>query len=145
MNLEMMGMAKETEDFKAFMKRREVISTDYINGKPDGLLALSAKHGEATFFPPSGDRIHGASHVNAANEKGAHAFGEGSTGNFEILQSASSGDLGFWTGIQHAEVMMKGQDKPVSMQLRTTEVFRRENGDWKLVHRHADMPGSEKS
>ena len=138
-------MAKETEALEDFMKRREAISTDYINGRADGLLALSATHDPATFFPPSGDRIQGASQVNAANEKGAHTFVEGSTGYFEILHSSSSGDLGFWTGIQHAEVMMKGKDEPVSMQLRTTEVIRRDKGEWKLVHRHADIPDSERS
>jgi ketosteroid isomerase-like protein len=138
-------MAQEREEFKDFMKRRETISTDYINGRAEGLLALSATDDPATFFPPSGDQIQGASRVNAANEKGANAFTEGSTGYFENLHSASSGDLGFWTGIQHAEVMMKGEDEPVSMQLRTTEVFRRDKGEWKLVHRHADIPDSERS
>jgi ketosteroid isomerase-like protein len=138
-------MPQDSEGFGDFMRRREGVSTDYINGRADGLLGLSTTNDPATFFPPSGDRIHGASRVNAANKKGAHAFGEGSTGHFEILQSASSGDLGFWTGIQHAEVVMKGKDEPVSMQLRTTEVFRREKGEWKLVHRQADIPKSEKS
>jgi ketosteroid isomerase-like protein len=138
-------MSQDGEAFGDFMRRRQAVSTDYINGRADGLLLLSTTHDPATFFPPSGDRIHGASHVNDANKKGAHAFGEGSTGHFEILNSSSSGDLGFWTGIQHAEVVMKGKDEPVSMQLRTTEVFRRENGEWKLVHRHADMTDSKRS
>ena len=137
-------MTQENEAFGDFMKRREAISTTYINGKADDLLGVSTTNNPATFFPPSGDQIHGANRVNAADEKGAHAFAEGSTGHFEILQSSSNGDLGFWTGVQHAKVMLKGKDKPVTMQLRTTEVFRREEGKWKLVHRHADMPDSKR-
>jgi ketosteroid isomerase-like protein len=131
-------MADPQEDFAGFLARREVVSTDYISGNPKGLLELSTCHDPSTFFPPSGARFHGATEVNAANERGAQVFGGGSTGHFEILQSGSSGDLGFWTGIQHAKVVMKGHDEPVAMELRTTEVFRREDGQWKLVHRHAD-------
>lgn len=132
-------MAAESETFSDFMRRREAISTDYINGSADSLLGISTTNDPATFFPPSGARIQSASLINAANEKGALAFGKGSTGCFEILQSSSSSDLGFWTGVQRAEVVMHGKNEPVSMQLRTTEVFRRDGEEWKLVHRHADM------
>lgn len=127
------------EDFDAFLKRREKISPEYVNGNSAGLLAISAASDPATFFPPSGDRVQGATNVNSTNKKGAKAFGPGSTGRFEVLQSGASGGFGFWTGVHHARVVIKGKDKPVPMQLRTTEVFRVEGGDWKLVHRHADM------
>ena len=136
-------MSQESETFYDFMRRREAISGDYINGKAEGLLSISTTNNPATFFPPSGATIHGAGDVNAANQSGAQTFGKGSTGHFEILQSGSSGDLGFWTGIQHAKVMMNGKPEAIVMQLRTTEVFRREKGEWKLIHRHADMLDSE--
>jgi hypothetical protein len=32
---------------------------------------------------------------------------------------------------------MEGKER-LTMHLRTTEVFRVERGEWKLVHRHAD-------
>jgi ketosteroid isomerase-like protein len=127
------------ENFEAFLKRREAISGEYISGKAAPLRGITTTKDPATFFPPNGARVHGAKAVIAANARGAKAFDEGSTGRFEILQSGSSGDLGFWTGLQHAEVRLKGKEAPVPMVLRTTEVFRRQAGAWKLVHRHADM------
>jgi ketosteroid isomerase-like protein len=131
-------MTTGDETFEDFLTRREAVSTDYINGRSASLIAISAAVDPATFFPPSGARVRGAAAVNAANEQGAAIFGEGSKGHFEIWQSGSDGDLGFWTGIQHAEVMMKGKDASVSMQLRVTKVFRRKGDEWTLVHRHAD-------
>jgi ketosteroid isomerase-like protein len=127
------------ETFEDFLTRRESASLDDINGSPATLVEISTPHDPATFFSPSGDLISGAAKVNAANEKGAVSFKEGSTGHLEILQSSESGDLAFWSGLQHAKARMQGRDGEVPMSLRVTEVFRREDGEWKLVHRHADM------
>lgn len=132
-----------SKSFDAFLARREEISNEYIQGDASSLLDISVQSDPATFFPPNGDRVTGAQKVNAANKKGVAAFGEGSKGRFEVLQSGSSGELGFWTGIQHADMVMKGKKERVKMQLRVTEVFRMEHGAWKLVHRHADMGKSK--
>lgn len=125
--------------FQDFLRTRERISNDYINGHPEPLDGIATQQDPATFFPPGGTTVQGAAEVSSSQHQGALGFRAGSTGQFEVMQSASSGTLAFWTGVQHAEVMMEGKDERVSMQLRTTEVFRLEDGDWKLIHRHADM------
>jgi NAD(P)H-dependent FMN reductase/ketosteroid isomerase-like protein len=132
------------EDFDGFLARREAISGQYIQGHWQALRAIATDTDPATLFPPHGERVAGAAAVNAAHEHGAQAFRPGSTGRFEVLQSGSAGDLGFWTGIQHAQVRMAGQDAAVPMRLRTTEIFRLEDGAWKLVHRHADLEGEKR-
>jgi NAD(P)H-dependent FMN reductase/ketosteroid isomerase-like protein len=132
------------EDFDSFLVRREAISGDYITGKAGPLLEISTASDPATFFPPNGDRVRGAANVNAAHKHGAETFRKGGVGRFDVMQSGSSGGIGYWVGLQHADAVMAGKDKPVSMQLRTTEIFRLEDGEWKLVHRHADMPQGEK-
>jgi ketosteroid isomerase-like protein len=81
--------------------------------------------------------------VNAVNAKGAGGFTSGGTSAFETLQMAASGGLAYWVGIQHFTVRKRGEAQSVPMNLRVTEVFRREEGDWKLVHRHADALKSE--
>jgi NAD(P)H-dependent FMN reductase/ketosteroid isomerase-like protein len=133
------GTVPPKQSFGDFLRDREEASGAYINGDPDPLLALSTTTDPATFFPPSGDRIVGADAVNAANRKGAQAFDQGSKGRFEILASGAGNGFGWWTGVQHADARMTGKDEPVPMRLRTTEIFRNEGGEWKLIHRHADF------
>lgn len=111
-------MVTHGESFEEFLRRCEAASEEFING-PDALLALSTRNEPATFFPPTGARMRGAATINAANERSAAMFGSGASGRFDVYQSGSCG-------------------KPLKMELRTTEVFRREEGEWKLIHRHAD-------
>ena len=133
------GTVPPQQAFGDFLRDREEASDAYINGDPDPLIALSTTSEPATFFPPSGDRIVGADAVNAANRKGAQAFDKGSKGRFEILASGAGNGFGWWTGVQHADVRMTAKDEVVPMRLRTTEIFRNEGGEWKLIHRHADF------
>ncbi|SEP71296.1 YybH family protein [Microlunatus flavus] len=127
------------ESFDDFLRRREAASNAYIAGDPEALRAMLTTAEPATFLPPSGAVVEGAGPVAEAQVAGAAAFGPGSTGRFEVLGSGSSGDLAYWTGRQVASMDVRGRAEPVEMVLRTTEVFRREDGEWRLVHRHADL------
>ena len=132
------------EEFDEFMRRREAASNDYIRGDAQNLCDMLTHQDPATFMPPGGTVIEGATAAKSAQITGAAAFGPRSDGHFEVLNSGSSGDLAFWTGRQVTVMDIKGQDQPVRMILRTTEVFRQEDGQWKLVHRHADVPTPSK-
>jgi ketosteroid isomerase-like protein len=58
------------------------------------------------------------------------------------MHMAASGDLAYWVGVQRSVVNVRGQEQGVPMDLRVTEIFRRERGEWKLVQRHADRLAS---
>lgn len=40
--------------------------------------------------------------------------------------------------IEPGAALLSDQDKPAPIALRVTHIFRKEDGVWKLVHRHAD-------
>ena len=132
------------ESFEDFLRRREEASNDYLRGNPDALAGMLTARDPATFMPPDGAVVQQAVPVRDAQVKGAAAFGPGSSGYFEVLSSGSSGALGYWTGRQVATMDVKGQDEAVPMVLRVTEVFRLEDGQWRLIHRHADMTSQPK-
>jgi ketosteroid isomerase-like protein len=58
---------------------------------------------------------------------------------FELVAAGASGDLAYTLGYEHITFSMDGG--PVApITLRVTHVYRREDGEWKIVHRHADVP-----
>lgn len=128
---------QDLRDFKLFMEERNHASAAFVNGDIAPLAAISTSHSPATFFAPHGGVVEGADQVNEANNQGAKAFESGQT-TFTVLHMAASGDVAFWTGLQHAKVKFAGKPDEVTMALRVTEAFRREGGRWLLVHRHAD-------
>jgi ketosteroid isomerase-like protein len=126
------------ESFADFLKRREKASEDYINGRAESILAMSAQHDPATFFSLAGQAVSGVERVNDTHRHSARQFGQGSKARMEILQFGADVEMGFWAGIMHADVALKGQASTVQLKLRITEVFRRGEEGWKLVHRHID-------
>lgn len=133
----------ESQDFDAFMKRRADVARAYVNGDAAPLDQIVARTGAASFFAPSGGFERGAEAVAARYDTDVAAFRPGGESTLDVIHSAASGDLAFWVGFQVAKVKMQGQDQPVSMKLRITELFRRIGGKWLMVHRHAD-PLAEK-
>lgn len=126
------------ECFDDFLKRRAKASVDFLNGDFAAMLDMASQQDPATFFPVSGIAVSGAQRVNDFHRQSGRKFAEGGVATVEILQSGSDVEMGFWAGIVHAEVMLKGQTEKSAVKLRITEVFRRNEQGWKLVHRHTD-------
>jgi ketosteroid isomerase-like protein len=131
-----------SSDFETFMQHRKKASDEFVNGNFVPLERISAHDAPATIFGPKGDCVQGPDEVNAANAKGAQLFKPGGRNEFEIMHKGVDGDLAYWTGIQRSTVNMQGKDAGVQMDLRVTEIFRREKGQWRLMHRHADKLGA---
>lgn len=128
-------------DFGDFMRRREEIARAYVNGDAAPLEAVVTREDPASFLPPGGEPQLGAGAVARAYAKGAKQFGPGSESRLEVMHS-EAGRLAFWSGVQVAKVKAPGKDAPEPVNVRITEVFRLEAGEWRLVHRHADIPAA---
>ncbi len=60
----------------------------------------------------------------------------------EIIAAQASGDFAYTVAYEHVTCSIRDQE-PASYVLRVTTVFRREDGDWKVVHRHGDALAGE--
>lgn len=69
----------------------------------------------------------------ATNFSGSHSL------EYEVLAGGASGDLGYVVAIERSVATVGGDT--ATYALRVTTVLRRENGEWKVVHRHGDPYG----
>ncbi|MDQ0574312.1 nuclear transport factor 2 family protein [Agromyces albus] len=61
--------------------------------------------------------------------------------SFELISFDLLGDMAYTVGYERVSASMDG--KPRSFTLRATQVYRREDGKWRVVHRHADAISSK--
>ena len=62
----------------------------------------------------------------------------GAKSKVEYLSIIVSSDLAYTVGIERSEAILGDMKKTAPRVLRATQIFRKENGEWKLLHRHAD-------
>ena len=63
-------------------------------------------------------------------------FSDCTSYNFELQAYDVVGDVAYTAGLEHTSASVDGQ--PRSYSLRATQIYRREGGEWKVAHRHAD-------
>jgi ketosteroid isomerase-like protein len=86
--------------------------------------------------------VSGWGEVSRAFEWLSSRFSNGSY-DYEVIAAGASGDLGYIVGIEHTTASVGGAATE-AYELRVTTILRREDGEWRVVHRHADpMPDSD--
>ena len=64
------------------------------------------------------------------------SFSDCTSYTFELQAYDVVGDMAYTAGLEHTSASV--DDQPRSYTLRATQVYRREDGEWKVAHRHAD-------
>ena len=109
-----------------------------INGDPGPRLAMWSTQDPLTVFGAMQSNI-GSEEVRGVFRWLATRFSNGTDYRFELVAAGASGDLAYTLGYEHVTFSMDGG--PVEPHtLRVTHVYRREDGEWKTIHRHADAP-----
>jgi ketosteroid isomerase-like protein len=74
----------------------------------------------------------------------AETFSNCTSHVYEIVAADVVGDMAFTGGYERTQASVNGE--PRRYVLRVTQVYRREDGEWKVAHRHADtVPESEEA
>ena len=68
----------------------------------------------------------------------AESFSDCTSYEFELLEAEVRGETAYTVGLEHTSVSVNGV--PRTYTLRATQIYRREDGAWKVAHRHGSAP-----
>jgi len=110
-------------------------------GDPAPYAALWLDDPDVTLFGAWGPIERGHPAVTTTFSWVASRFSDGAlVARHDVV--GVSGDLAYTVGMEEGEVRVDGR-APFLMRLRVTHVLRRVDGEWWLVHRHADFPPAD--
>lgn len=125
------------KELAAAEQRLMAAANDFARGDATSWKAL-ASHGEdVTLFGGAGGQAKGWSAVGDRYAWAAAAFSGGSV-KAEPLTRFIDERLAVLVSLEEWDVRFAKTGKIGTLKLRVTHVFRREGGQWLLVHRHAD-------
>ena len=99
--------------------------------------ALHSKRDDVTSFYGWGGYEKGWDAVSRRWDWAGGQF-KGGTVTHETVSTVVSGDLAYAVEIETFEAGRPGSAGPVRWTNRVTHILRREDGEWRLVHRHAN-------
>lgn len=130
-------MTSELDAFLAEILPKQVAAERAIHqGDADPRLAIWSKHDPVSLFGAAVPARTGWADVSRTFRWVASRFSDSTDYRFEVLAAGASGDLAYTIGFEHNTVSVDG--RPTTYTLRATHVYRREDGEWKIVHRHGD-------
>jgi ketosteroid isomerase-like protein len=111
---------------------------EITNGNPEGYKALYSRRDDVTLANPFGPPVRGWSEVSATLDRAAANYRDGEIVGFENVSTVITPDLAYTVEVESYRARVGGAEELTPVSIRVTTTFRREDGIWKVVHRHAD-------
>jgi ketosteroid isomerase-like protein len=111
---------------------------EITNGNPEAYKRLYSRRDDVTLANPFGPPVRGWSEVSATLDRAAEHYQDGEVVGFANVSTVVTQDLAYTVEVESYRARVGGADELVPVSIRVTTTFRREDGVWKVIHRHAD-------
>jgi ketosteroid isomerase-like protein len=129
-------MPSPEDEVRAASERFYAGLNQMANGDAGPLDDIWSHAADATTMHPIGGREVGWGKVQGSFQQVARVASEGRI-SLEDQIIRVTGDLAYELGIERGVLKLMGQQAPVDG--RVTNIYRREAGNWKIVHHHTDL------
>lgn len=129
-------MSKDEDEVRKASENVYTAMNRMINGDTSGVAKVWSHAADVTAMHPIGGRVVGWDAVRESFEKVAGIASDGRV-KLEERMVRVTGDLAYEVGMERGHAKLAG--KPVEIDIRVTNIYRREGGEWKVVHHHTDL------
>lgn len=110
----------------------------FSRGDPAPMKALLSRADDVMLANPFGPAVVGWDAASARLDFASSRFRDGDVTRFDEVVRYTSGDLAVLHETEYWQSRVADRDAVEPWVLRVTTTFRREEGEWRVVHRHAD-------
>ena len=130
----------DRDDFVAWTQSRlRDAETALHNGDPGPRLEIWSTREPVSVLGAWRSAV-GQEKVRELFESLAETFSDCASHIYEIVAAEVIGDMAFTAGYERTEASINGE--PRRYVLRVTQIYRREDGEWRVAHRHGDTAES---
>ena len=126
------------DDVDQLIEQVHLAQEELVKGNPEPVKELTSHRDDVTLANPFAPPAHGWDEVAVATERAASNFRDGENIGFEDIERYVTPELAYVVRIERAKAKVGGREEITPITLRATMIFRPEDGEWKMVHRHAD-------
>ena len=126
------------DDVDQLIEQFHLASGEFLKGNPKPTQELFSHREDVTLANPFGPPVRGWDEVAKVSEHAASQVRDGEFVSAEIIEKNVTPELAYVVEIEQAKAKIGGSEDITPFALRVTMIFRPEDGEWKIVHRHAD-------
>ena len=126
------------DDVDQLIEQFHLAQGEFTKGNPGPVKKLFSHREDVTLANPLSPPAHGWEQVAATIERAASPFRDGEITSYEIVAKYVTAELAYVVEIEQGKAKVGGREEITPWALRATMIFRPEDGEWKVVHRHAD-------
>jgi ketosteroid isomerase-like protein len=115
------------------------VQGEFLRANPEPVKDLFSHTEDVTLANPYGPPVRGWDEVAKSIEHAASSRSDGEFVEWQIVAKYITAELAYVLQIERAEAKVGAREDITPYAVRATMIFRpEEDGEWKIVHRHAD-------
>ena len=126
------------EHVDELLEQYQLAQGEFLKGNPEPVKQLFSHREDVSLANPYGPPVRGWEQVAKTIEHASSLRSDGEFVGSEIVAKYVTPELAYVVQIERAEAKVGGREEITPYALRSTNIFRLEDGEWKVVHRHAD-------